>query len=101
MTKTLEKNYSEAQEARMLEFTEITSETATELAAEFGKNQKSVIAKAVRLGIYKAKETKSGAPIERKEQIVADIAKLVQANVEGLEKAPKQVLVALRAKLSA
>ena len=97
------KNYTETQEARMAEFDVIDAATAQELADEFGKNVKSVIAKAVRMGLYKAKErtSKTGAPIERKEQIVADIAALVGASMEGLEKAPKLVLQELRAKLSA
>lgn len=103
MTKETVKNYTAEQEARLAEFDVITSETAEMLAQEFGKDVKSVRAKAVRMGVYqgKARVSKTGGPIERKEAIVADIAALVGYNMEGLEKAPKQALVALRKALSA
>lgn len=96
------KNYTDAQEARLAGFDVITPETALILAAEFGKDVKSVRAKAVRMGVYRApvKAGKSGLPIERKEAIVAEIAALVGFNMEGLEKAPKQALIALRSALS-
>lgn len=97
------KNYTEAQEARMAEFEFIDAAIAQELADEFGKNQKSVVAKAVRLGLYKAKEktSKTGGKVETKEDIVADISTLVGANLDGLEKASKQALIAIRDKLAA
>jgi hypothetical protein len=103
MTKTLEKNYTEAQEAEMIALGSIDNVVAMQLAEKFGKNVASIRAKAVRLGVYQAKErvSKSGAAIERKEAIVAEIASLVGRNMEGLEKAPKQALVAIRAALSA
>lgn len=103
MTKTIEKNYTEAQEAEMLALGSIDNVVAMQLAEKFGKNVASIRAKAVRLGVYQAKErvSKSGAAIERKEAIVAEIASLVGKNMEGLEKAPKQALVAIRAALSA
>ena len=103
MTKEVVKNYTEAQEARLAEFDVIDNDTAIELAAEFGKDVRSVRAKAVRMGIYKAKDkvSKTGGKIESKEAIVADIAAIVGKNLDGLEKAPKQALIALRAKLSA
>jgi hypothetical protein len=55
------------------------------------------------MGIYKAKEkvSKTGGKIESKEAIVADIAAIVGKNLDGLEKAPKQALITLRARLSA
>ena len=88
------KNYTEAQEDRMAEFDVIDAATAQELADEFGKNVKSVIAKAVRMGLYKAKErtSKTGGKIETKEEIVAEISELVGKSLDGLEKAPKLVL---------
>lgn len=103
MTKEAIKNYTEAQEAELLAAGVIDNELAIEFAAKFGKDVRSIRAKAVRMGLYKAKDkvSKSGAAIERKEAIVAEIAAIVGKNLEGLEKAPKQVLVALRAKLSA
>ena len=103
MTKEVVKNYSEAQEAEMLAAGVIDNDAAIQFAAKFGKDVRSIRAKAVRMGIYKAKDkvSKSGAAIERKEEIVADIAAIIGKNLDGLEKAPKQVLVALRTRLSA
>ena len=87
----------------MAEMGVIDAAVAQELADEFGKNVKSVIAKAVRMGIYKAKErtSKTGGKIETKEEIVAEISELVGKSLDGLEKASKQALIAIRAKLSA
>lgn len=103
MTKEVAKNYTEAQEAELMAAGTIDNAKALEFADKFGKDVRSIRAKAVRMGIYKAAEkvSKSGAPIERKEAIVADIAAIVGKNLDGLEKAPKQVLVLLRARLSA
>ena len=103
MTKEVVKNYTEAQEAELIAAGVIDNAKALEFAAKFGKDVRSVRAKAVRMGIYKAAEkvSKTGGKIESKEAIVADIAAIVGKNLDGLEKAPKQVLVLLRAKLSA
>lgn len=97
------KNYTEAQEARLASFASIDNETAMELAVEFDKDVRSVRAKAVRMGLYVAKQkvSKTGGKIESKEAIVADIAAIVGQNLDGLEKASKQSLVAIRAKLVA
>lgn len=108
MTKEIERTYSEAQEAAiMAAATEnggfINMNVAARLAEEIGKGAKSVIAKATRMGVYKAKEktSKAGGKVESKENIVADIAALVNKNMEGLENAPKLVLQNIRAALSA
>ncbi len=97
------KNYSPEQEQAMLAAGTIDNAKALELAAKFGKDVKSVRAKAVRMGIYKAaeKKSKTGGPVESKEKIVADIQALMGQNMEGLEKAPKLALQQIRAKLSA
>lgn len=103
MTKEVVKNYTEAQEAELMAAGVIDNELAIEFAAKFGKDVRSIRAKAVRMGIYQkaAKVSKTGGKIESKEAIVADIAAIVGKNLDGLEKAPKQVLQTLRAKLSA
>lgn len=103
MTKEVAKNYTEAQEAELAAAGLIDNELALEFAAKFGKDVRSIRAKAVRMGIYKAKEkvSKTGGKIESKEAIVADIAANVGKNLDGLEKAPKLVLQTLRSKLSA
>ena len=103
MTKEAIKNYTEAQEAELIAAGVIDNAKALEFAAKFGKDVRSVRAKAVRMGIYKAAEkvSKTGGKIESKEAIVADIAAIVGKNLDGLEKAPKLVLQTLRSKLSA
>lgn len=103
MTKEITKNYTDAQEARMNEFMSIDNDIAMELANEFQKDVRSVRAKAVRMGLYVAKQkvSKTGGKIESKEAIVADIAAIVGQSLDGLEKASKQSLVAIRAKLVA
>lgn len=103
MAKEIERNYSEAQENELLAAGIIDNDKALEFAAKFGKDVRSVRAKAVRMGIYKAKEkvSKTGGKIESKEEIVAEIASLVNKNMDGLEKAPKLVLQILRERLSA
>ena len=103
MTKEVAKNYTEAQEAELLAAGVIDNDLALEFAAKFGKDVRSIRAKAVRMGIYKAKErvSKTGGKIESKEAIVADIAAIVGKSLDGLEKASKQSLIAIRAKLSA
>jgi hypothetical protein len=103
MSKEIVKNYTAAQEARLAEFDVIDNDIATMLAEEFGKDVRSVRAKAVRLGTYKGKEkvSKTGGKVESKEDIVKDIADLVGKNLDGLEKAPKLVLQTLRTRLSA
>lgn len=97
------KNYTEAQEAELAAAGMIDNELAIEFAAKFGKDVRSIRAKAVRMGIYKSAEkvSKTGGKIESKEAIVADIAKIVGKNLDGLEKASKQSLIAIRAKLAA
>ena len=98
-----EKNYSEAQEAIMLNLGVIDNAKAMELASEFGKDVRSIRAKAVRMGIYKAAEkvSKTGGKVESKEAIALDIAAIVGKTLDGLEKAPKLVLQIIRAKLAA
>jgi hypothetical protein len=93
--------YSVDQVARMRELAPLNQAKATALAAEFGPKftARSVTAKAVREGIAyesKGKVTKTGTPVEQKDAIVAEIASLVEANLDGLEKAPKPALQALR-----
>ena len=103
MTKVVEKNYSEAQEAILLAAGIIDNAKAIELAAQLQKDVRSIRAKAVRMGIYKAavKVSKTGGKVESKDDIVADIAKIVGKNLDGLEKAPKLALQIIRSKIAA
>jgi hypothetical protein len=106
MTKEADRNYTEAQEATIEAFATanggtITNDNVATLADTLGKGVRSVRAKAVRMGVYKAKEkvSKNGGPVESKEAIVNDIAALIGANMEGLEKAPKVALQRIRSAL--
>ena len=73
-----------------------------ELAAQLGKNERSIIGKLSRLGIYQRKVyvSKTGSPPISKLEIVAQIESLMNMKLEGLEKSPKGVLLALRSKLA-
>lgn len=107
MTKETEKNYTEAQEARIQAVADengfVDNALAEMLAIEFGKDVRSVRAKAVRMNVYKAKPkvSKSGGKVESKADIVNEISKLIGANMEGLESAPKLALQRIRDRLSA
>jgi len=103
MTKVVEKNYTDAQEAILLAAGIIDNAKAIELAGQLKKDVRSIRAKAVRMGIYKAqpKVSKTGGKVESKDDIVADIAKIVGKNLDGLEKAPKVALQIIRSKIAA
>lgn len=67
-------------------------------AVEFGKNTRSIIAKASNLGVYLKAEkvTKTGAKIETKSEMVTRIAKkfdLSEQVIASLEGATKQALL--------
>ena len=80
---------------------------AAELAAEFGPKftTRGVIAKISRMeGVAyqrKVATTKTGEAVEQKAALVAEIATLVGANLDGLDKAPKPALQAIRNFLAA
>ena len=52
-----------------------TKDTVAKLASEFNKSTRSIVAKLVREGVYVAapRVTKTGAPVVRKSEIVAQI----------------------------
>lgn len=93
--------YTPAMEAELtaLSVTGLNAEVAATFAEKHGLAPRSVIAKINRMGLPYAKKvrvTKSGGKIESKETITAQIAEVIGANLEGLEKAPKPVLQAVR-----
>ena len=96
-------NYTDAMVTRMVtEYTASPSrDTVNALAREMNKNQRSIIAKLVREGVYKAQErtTKSGAPGVRKAELVSEIAALTGTSVDSLVKASKADLQRLVAAL--
>ena len=103
MTKEVVKNYTEAQEAELMAAGVIDNDLAIQFAEKFGKDVRSVRAKAVRMGIYKAKEkvSKTGDKIESKDEIAAEIGSLVGRSMDSLVKASKEDLKFLRAVLRA
>ena len=81
---------------------ETRAECVTNFAVKFGKGEKSIRAKLVREGVYKAKTyvSKAGAKIERKSDIVQGIAKamgVTEDQLNGLDKATKPALELIRA----
>ena len=77
-----------------------TMDTVRELADELGKSTKSIIGKLSREGVYKRSVyvSKTGEAPVTKVELVSRIAyalELPDDKLEGLEKAPKQVLFTL------
>lgn len=88
-----EKNYTEAQEELLNSVypANPTRETVDQLAKELGKAPRSVIAKLSSMKIYitPPRTTKSGAPIIKKETLVAHIGALLEVEMPSLVKANK------------
>ena len=76
-----------------------TKDTVTRLASEFNKSTRSIVAKLVREGVYVAapRVTKTGAPVIRKSEIVAQIQDALGVELSTLEKASKADLERLLA----
>jgi len=76
-----------------------TKDTVTRLASEFNKSTRSIVAKLVREGVYVAapRVTKTGAPVIRKSEIVAQIQDALGVEFSTLEKASKADLERLLA----
>ena len=76
-----------------------TKDTVTKLASEFNKSTRSIVAKLVRKGVYIAapRVTKTGAPVIRKSEIVAQIQDALGVEFSTLEKASKADLERLLA----
>lgn len=76
----------------------INYELANALADKLGRKVASVRSKLTNMGIYqkKGKTTKSGDPVERKEQIAQSIEALVEREFPGLADLPKETLKGLR-----
>lgn len=108
MTVVKTSNFTAAQEAMIVAASPLNLESATLLAKRPEMNKadgsersyRSIVAKARTLdGVEyarKAVTTKTGEPVEKKLDIVAEIAKIVEANLDGLEVAPKGALQAIR-----
>ena len=94
-------NYTTKMIARMDELSPITRSVADDLAAEFGLPVRSVISKAVLLGLYKKAEAKASSSRTTKAEMVQAIEKALQGeNLEGLEGASMRSLSALLMSIS-
>ena len=101
------KNYTDEMVSTMTEQYQAnpTRETVDELAREFGKTTRSIIAKLSREGVYVAqpRTTKSGEPIVAKAELVSEVATILGVEVDdiaSLEKATKVHLKEVVARLS-
>jgi hypothetical protein len=100
-TKTV--NYTETQTAD-LKARYAAGESVVNLAKQFGKTTRSIVAKLSREGVYKAKEyvSKTGEkPVQKSElvQRISDLADIPIDQCDSLEKVNKQLLVNLVAAL--
>lgn len=96
--------FTPAMEQEIRDAAPLNQTVSQELARKFGLTEKSVTAKAVRMGVaYERKQatSKNGQPVQRKEAIVTEIETLVGASLDGLEKASKVALQRIRTALAA
>ena len=93
MENTRTPNYTDAQVYTMVaDYSEApTKDTVAKLAREMQKTPRSIIAKLVREGVYVAQPrvTKTGAPIIRKSELVAQIQENLGVELPTLAKASK------------
>ena len=93
MAEATKKNYTDEMVAEMTKLYEAnpTRETVEELASKFGKTVRSIIAKLSREGVYIAQPrvTKSGEPVVRKAELVAQINAKFDSEFPTLVKASK------------
>lgn len=86
-------NYTEAMTDKMVATytANPTRDTVEALAKELGKNTRSVIAKLSREGVYHAtpRTTKTGEPVVRKAELLAQIETTLGAEFPSLVKASK------------
>ena len=93
MAETKAKNYTDEMVETMHELytAEPTRETVEQLAEDFGKSVRSIIAKLSREGIYvsQPRVTKTGEPGVRKAELVAQIEEHFDIEVPSFVKASK------------
>ena len=98
---TFMSNYTTQMIARMDELSPITRSVADDLAAEFGLPVRSVISKAVLLGLYKKAEAKASSSRTTKAEMVKAIETALQGeSLDGLEGASMRSLSALLMSIS-
>ena len=97
---TFMSNYTTQMIARMDELSPITRSVADDLAAEFGLPVRSVISKAVLLGLYKKAEVKPSSRTTKAEMVKAIEKALQGESLDGLEGASMRSLSALLMSIS-
>ena len=98
---TFMSNYTTKMIARMDELSPITRTVADDLAAEFGLPVRSVISKAVLLGLYQKPQAKASNSRTTKAEMVQAIEQALQGeNLDGLEGASMRSLSALLMSIS-
>ena len=96
LKETFMSNYTTKMIARMDELSPITRSVADDLAAEFGLPVRSVISKAVLLGLYQKPLASSRSARISKADMVKSIEKALQGeSLDGLEGASMRSLSAL------
>lgn len=100
--------YTPAMVSELQALSPVDNEKALAFAAKYDISVQSVRAKCVRDDTIeyqaKPKTRKDGSPVERKADIVADIAESLEVDadrIESLENATRDVLVMVRAALAA
>ena len=96
-------NYTQSQVNEITSASPLDFEKAAVLAASMGKKTRSIIAKAISLGVeYHAKPraTKSGEPIVLKSTIVSEIETKMGTSLPSLAKATKADLQTMLTRLS-
>jgi len=94
-------NYTTKMIGRMDDLSPITRTVADDLASEFGLPVRSVISKAVLLGLYQKPVAKASSSRTTKAEMVQAIEKALQGeNLDGLEGATMRSLSALLASVN-
>ena len=92
---TFMSSYTTKMVARLNELSPITRTVADDLAAEFGLPVRSVISKAVLLGLYQKAEKRTASRTTKVEMVKAIETALQGETLEGLEGASMRSLSAL------
>ena len=89
-------SYTQKEEQIIRNNNPVTYKKAEELASQFGKTVRSVISKAVLLGLYQKPSNKTGSARISKADMVKSIEKALQGeSLDGLEGASMRSLSAL------
>ena len=98
---TFMSNYTTAMVSKLNASAPITRSVADDLAAEFGLPVRSVISKAVLLGLYQKPQAKASSSRTTKAEMVKAIEKALQGeSLDGLEGASMRSLSALLMSIS-